>query len=244
LGEKTDEISYKSPIYLQLREVIRNKIDEGEFQAGTSIPSENELAAMYSVNRLTVRNAMSKLVNEGILKRVKGKGAYVVPDRVERDLEQLGGFVQVTREKKRTLQNKILVKTERKAGNKYALIFGIKPDEKIFYIRRISYADDEPVSLDESYIPKYLVPNLENIDLSVFSLYQVYKLNGINVVRANQTLDLTTLEPSDARTMGIISNVAVMLFECISFDEKERVVEFTRTFTRGDKCDFNVKFHE
>jgi GntR family transcriptional regulator len=244
VGEKTDEISYKSPIYLQLREVIRKKIDEGEFQAGTSIPSENELAAMYSVNRLTVRNAMSKLVNEGILKRVKGKGAYVVPDRVERDLEQLGGFVQVTREKKRTLQNKILVKTERKAGNKYALIFGIKPDEKIFYIRRISYADDEPVSLDESYIPKYLVPNLENIDLSVFTLYQVYKSNGINVVRANQTLDLTTLEPSDARTMGIISNVAVMLFECISFDEKERVVEFTRTFTRGDKCDFNVKFHE
>ena len=244
MEDKTDEISYKSPIYLQLREVIRKKINEGEFQPGTSIPSENELAAMYSINRLTVRNAMSKLVNEGILKRIQGKGVYVVPDRVERDLEKLGGFVQVTREKRRTLQNKILVKAERKAGNKYAQIFRIEPDEKIFYIKRVSYANDEPVSLDEIHIPKYLVPNLENIDLSVFAPYQVYKLNGINVVRANQTLDLTTLEPSDARTLSIISNVAVMLFECISFDEKERVVEFTRTYTRGDKCDFNVKFHE
>ena len=244
MDDKTDEISYKSPIYLQLREVIRKKINEGEFQPGTSIPSENELAAMYSINRLTVRNAMSKLVNEGVLKRVQGKGVYVVPDRVERDLERLGGFVQVTREKKRTLQTKILVKAERKAGNKYALIFGIEPDEKIFYIKRVSYADDEPVSLDEIHIPKYLTPNVENIDLSVFTLYQVYKLNGINVVRANQTLDLTTLEANDARTLGIISNAAVMLFECTSFDEKERVVEFTRTYTRGDKCDFNVKFHE
>jgi GntR family transcriptional regulator len=244
LGEKTDEINYKSPIYLQLREVIRKKINEGEFQPGTSIPSENELAAMYSINRLTVRNAMSKLVNEGVLKRVQGKGVYVVPDRVERDLEKLGGFVQVTREKKRTLQTRILIKAERNAGNKYALTFGIEPDERIFYIKRVSYTENEPVSLDEIHIPKYLTPNLENVDLSVFTLNQVYKLNGINVVRANQTLDLTTLEPNDARTLGINSNAAVMLFECTSFDEKERVVEFTRTYTRGDKCDFNVKFHE
>lgn len=244
MDEKTDEISYKSPIYLQLREVIRKKIDEGEYQPGTSIPSENELAAMYSINRLTVRNAMSKLVNEGILKRIQGKGVYVVPDRMERDLEKLGGFIQVTREKKKSLQNKILVKAERKAGNKFALIFGIEPDEKIFYIKRISYADEEPISLDEIHIPKYLVPNLANIDLSVFTLYQVYKLNGIDVVRANQTLDLTTLAPNDARTLGINSNASVMLFECTSFDANEKVVEFTRTYTRGDKCDFTVKFHQ
>jgi GntR family transcriptional regulator len=244
LGEKTDEISYKSPIYLQLREVIRKKIDEGEYQPGTSIPSENELAAMYSINRLTVRNAMSKLVNEGILKRIQGKGVYVVPDRVERDLEKLGGFVQVAREKKKNLQSKILVKAERKAGNKYALIFGIEPDDKIFYIKRISYADDEPVSLEEIHIPRYLAPNLVNIDLSVFTLSQVYKLNGIHLVRANQTLDLTTLEPNDARTLGINSSAAVMLFECTSFDDGERVVEFTRTYARGDKCDFTVKFHQ
>ena len=244
MADKTDEISYKSPMYLQLREVIRKKIEEGEFQPGTSIPSENELAAIYSINRLTVRNAMSKLVNEGILKRVQGKGVYVVPDRVERDLEKLVGFVQVTREKKQALQNKILVKAERKAGNKFSLIFGIEPDDPIFYIKRLTCTGEEPISLDEIHIPKYLVPNLENIDLSVFTLFQAYKLNGIKAIRANQTLDLTTLEPNDARTLGIISNVAVMLFECTSFDEQGRVMEFTRTYTRGDKCDFNVKFHE
>jgi GntR family transcriptional regulator len=231
-------------MYLQLREVIRKKIEEGEYQPGASIPSENELAAIYSINRLTVRNAMSKLVNEGILKRVQGKGVYVVPDRVERDLEKLGGFVQVTREKKQTLQNKILVKAERKAGNKFSLIFGIEPDDLIFYIKRLTYTDEEPISLDEIHIPKYLVPKLENVDLSVFTLYQAYKLNGIKEISANQTLDLTTLEPNDARTLGIISNVAVMLFECTYFDEQGRVMEFIRTYTRGDKCDFTVKFHE
>lgn len=244
MADKNDEISYKSPMYLQLREVIRKKIEEGEFQPGTSIPSENELATIYSINRLTVRNAMSKLVNEGILKRVQGKGVYVVPDRVEKDLEKLGGFVQVTREKKQTLQTKILVKAERKAGNKYSLIFGITPEDPILYIKRLTFTDEEPISLEEIHIPKYLVPNLENIDLSVFTLNQAYKLNGITAISAKQTLDLTTLEPNDARTLGIISNVAVMLFECTSFDEQGRVMEFTKTYTRGDKCDFTVKFHE
>jgi GntR family transcriptional regulator len=244
LADKSDEISYKSPMYLQLREVIRKKIEEGEYQPGTSIPSENDLASLYSINRLTVRNAMSKLVNEGLLKRVQGKGVYVVPDRVERDLEKLGGFVQVTREKKQTLQNKVLEKAERKAGNKFSNIFNIDPADLIFYIKRLTFNVDEPISLEEIHIPKYLVPNLENIDLAVFTLNQAYKLSGITAVRANQTLDLTTLDPNDARTLGIVSNVAVMLFECTSFDKQGRVMEFTKTYTRGDKCDFSVKFHE
>ena len=82
-------VDYKSPIYLQLREVVRNKIEEGEYPPGTAIPSENELSEMYGVNRLTVRNAMDALVNEGLLKRIQGKGVFVVGNRIERDLDTL-----------------------------------------------------------------------------------------------------------------------------------------------------------
>ena len=68
----------KYPMYLQLREILRSRIDDGEFIPGSAIPSESELAQTYGLHRLTVRNAITALVNEGLLKPVQGKGVFVV----------------------------------------------------------------------------------------------------------------------------------------------------------------------
>lgn len=244
MTENSEEINYKSPIYLQLRELIRTKINEGEFLPGTCLPSENEMAATYGVNRLTVRNAMTRLVNEGLLKRVQGKGVYVVPERLERDLEKLGGFVQVAREKHSALITRVLVKAVRRAGDKYAFIFGLQPEDEIFFIKRLCTVEEEPVSLEEVYIPRVIFPRLGEIDLAVFTLEQAYEFSGVRIVRADQVLDLATLEANDARTLGINTHTAVMVFESQSYDAEERVVQFSRTYTRGDKCDFHVKFSE
>lgn len=238
-----EEISYQSPIYLQLREVIRNKIEDGEYLPGMAIPSENELADIYGINRMTVRNGIDALVNEGLLKRVQGKGVYVAGTKVERDLETLGGFNQTMREKKIQPNTKVLIKTLRKAGEKYSLIFGIEPEDNIYYIKRICLGDGEPVSLEEIYIPEYIVPKLGGIDLAVFSIYEVYDFYGIKLTRAWQTLDLVQLEQKDARMLGVDTQLSVMLFECTSYDDKDRVIEFTRNYTRGDKCNFSVHFN-
>ena len=72
---------YKMPIYLQLREIIRNKIDDGEYMPGTAIPSENKLAETFGINRITIRNAVDALVNEGLLRRVQGKGVFVIGNK-------------------------------------------------------------------------------------------------------------------------------------------------------------------
>ena len=89
------------PVSLQLREIIRAQIEEGIYPPGTAIPPENELAAQYDVNRLTVRTAIEALVYEGLLKRVQGKGVYVLGEKMNRDLDNLGGFTQTIRQKKR-----------------------------------------------------------------------------------------------------------------------------------------------
>jgi GntR family transcriptional regulator len=242
--DKEAKIDHESPIYLQLREVIRNKIEDGEYSPGLAIPSENELAATYGINRLTVRSAIDALVHEGLLKRVQGKGVYVMGRIMERDLETLGGFTQTMIEKNARPSTKLLAKAKRAAGDKYARVFRIKPEEEVYYVRRICFADDSAVSLEEIFIPAALVPKLEGIDLAVFSLYEVYEFYGIKLKRASQTLDVTKLSQNDARMLGIDADQAVLLFECTSFDDKGRAIEFARTYTRGDKCNFNVAFHK
>lgn len=83
--------TYKSPLYIQLREVIRNKIEDGEYPVGTAIPSESQLAETYNLNPLSVRSALSALKYEGLLRSVQGKGVFVNGSKTERDLETLGG---------------------------------------------------------------------------------------------------------------------------------------------------------
>ena len=232
------------PVSLQLREIIRAQIEEGIYLPGTAIPPENELAAQYDVNRLTVRTAIEALVYEGLLKRVQGKGVYVLGEKMNRDLDNLGGFTQTIRQKNAVPSTRILTKALRPAGNKYALVFGIQPEDSIYYIKRICYVSDEPVSLEEVFIPHYVVPKLEGIDLSVFSLYEVYDFYHVRPKQARQSLDLAVLEANDARLLGISCEQAVMLFECTSQDENDRVIEFSRNYTRGDKCNFTVHFQK
>lgn len=237
-----DYISRQAPFYVQLREIVRDKIESGEYAPCTALPSENELADMFSTTRQTVRNAIDALVNEGLLRRVAGKGVYVLGKKVERDLDILQGFTQTMQDRNVTPSIKVVKKTTRLAGEKYATMFGIKPEDEIFYIKRMCYGNTEPISLEEIYVPKNLVPKLVGIDLSVFSLYEVYELYGIRLERARQTLDLVHLEQNDARMLGISAELPVIMFECTSFDDRGRIIEFSRSYTRGDKCCFKVRF--
>lgn len=234
------DVDYKSPFYLQLREVVRAKIEEGEYPPGMAIPSENELSEMYGVNRLTVRSALDALVAEGLLKRIQGKGAFVVGDLLERDLDTLTGFRQTMSERDAEPGTKILAKSRRKAGGKFARIFGIGEDDDIFYVRRLNSANGEPISIEHTYIPASKVPKLDGIDLGVFSLYEVYGFYGVSPVRAYETLDIATLEARDARMLGIDPDQFVLLLTCYTYDKSDEVIEYTCGYTRVDKCSFTV----
>ena len=76
-------VGYRSPLYLQLREVIRSKIESGEYPPGTCIPSESTLSKIYGIHRLSVRSAISALEYEGLLKSVQGKGVFVIGGKDE-----------------------------------------------------------------------------------------------------------------------------------------------------------------
>lgn len=235
------EINYNSPIYLQLREVVREKIETNQYIKGSAIPSEITLAKTYGVNRLTVRNAIDALVSEGLLKRVQGKGVYVT-NKYERDLEVLGGFTQTMTEKNIQSKVKILKRIKKSDGQKYKNILNIGEDDDIYYIKRLDYANNDPIAIQEIYIPSKIVPNIDDIDLSVFSMFEIYNLYGIKPVNAWQTLDIIKLAPSDARLININKDDSVFLFCCTTFDENGNIIEYSKSYTRSDKCNFAVTF--
>lgn len=236
------ELSGSSPIYLQLREIVRSKIEENEYPPGCAIPSENELAETYGINRLTVRNGIDALVTEGLLKRVKGRGVFVVGDKVDVDLDDIGGFRKSMRKRGERATVKILAKYRRPAGSTYARILGINPTDEVFSIKCLNLMNDEPYELERIMTPVARVPQLDTIDLSVFNLNEVYGFYGTTITRDEELLSIVRLEARDARYLGVPSETPAMALSDVLYDDRDNPVECSRSFVRDDKCFFSVHF--
>ncbi len=231
-----------SPLYLQLREIIRGKIESGDYPPGTPIPSENALAEAYGIHRLSARNAISALVYEGLLTSVQGRGVFVNGEKAERSLESVGGFRQTAGQAGGVTQTKILTNAVRKAGSYYADLLHIAPEDRVYYVKRVCYSAGEPLSLEEIYIPEALIPTFPQVNLNVFSFSQIYEFYGIEVKAVSQTLELVELLPQDARHLGVDSSFAVLKFQSTSTDQNGRIIEFATAYTRGDRCNFTVHY--
>ena len=242
MADHTNTVDYRSPVYLQMRELIRSRIAEGVYQPGGSIPSENELAAEFEINRLTVRSAVDILVKEGLLKRVQGKGVYVTGGKIEQDVGELKGFTSTLQESRRKSGKKILARKVRPAGVKYASNFGIDPGDPVYYIRRLCSADGEPVSLEEIYIPQAAAPRLDGVDLSVFSLREAFQLLNVELKSGFQTLDITRIGTQEARILDTEDNRNVFLVRYTSTNSRDQVVEYGKCYIRGDKFSFKVDY--
>ncbi|MGO5188705.1 UTRA domain-containing protein [Oscillospiraceae bacterium LCP21S3_E10] len=97
-------------------------------------------------------------------------------------------------------------------------------------------------ALEELYIPYSVVPGLEEVDIKLFSIYDIYQWNGIVLGEGHQTLRITRLPPMLAKHMDVPPEQAVMEFSCTTRDRGGRVVEFSRCYVRNDKAEFVVHF--
>ena len=138
-----------APIFIQLREIIRNLIEEGEYLPGTAIPSENKLAETYKINRITVRNAIEALIQEGMLTSVQGKGVFVVGDKLEKKLGENEGFLlshKISDSAQKVVEKSKII---RAAGDIYADLFGINNNDLIYYIQRHILFNKQPIIIEE-----------------------------------------------------------------------------------------------
>lgn len=234
----------RSPLYVQLRELIRSQIESGQFPPGTSLPSENALAQTYGLNRSAVHNALHALEYEGLLQSVQGKGSFVLGPKLMRDMETLGGFRQTMLDRDQSPSTKVLHKTLRKAGPLYSRLLEISPDAPLWYVKRICYAESSPLALEEIFIPKDLLPDFNSADIGLFSIMDIYHWNAIYPLLGQQNLSIAFLDPSQSKLIGLEGKQAVLEFSGIMRTKEGRIVEFSRSYTRQDKAEFKVHYQD
>ena len=218
-----------TPVYMRIRRCIEERIERGAYPTGSMIPSEKDLAEEFGTTRLTIRSAVDELVRRGQIRRVRGKGAFVA-QKVPAFFERTVGFRASGGEP----SVRILARSKRYAGPYYADLFGIAEDDLLYSVRRLNCINGSPVSIETALIPCLLFPTIEDIDVSVFSLYETYEMLGRKPVMAQEKLDIEALGARDAGLLGLEQGDLVLLLECVSYDASGQAIEYVKSFNRGD----------
>ena len=234
--------SGSTPLYIQLANVLRDKIERGEWKPDQKIPSENELNRMYGISRMTARQVLAQLVNEELLFRVQGKGTFVAHRKIgtrspaymgiREQLEQLG-YATTTR----VLSSDVVTADPRVAHH-----LKISPEDQVYRLSRVRMVENEPISLHTSYVPTKLAPELPADDLVNRQLCVILEEEyALRMTSVEESLESTLPSAEEARLLKIRRTTPLLLLRQEISDTKGHRFEYSRILFRGDKI--RLEFH-
>ncbi|WP_072688222.1 GntR family transcriptional regulator [Rhodococcus marinonascens] len=226
------------PKHEQLRTILLRKCSK-ELQHGDLMTSERKLMQDYGVSRITVREAIGQLVNEGYLVRVRGKGTFVAHRPVQSRLH-LASFTEEMRAQGHTPTTVVLLQEEAEAPTATAKALRIAPGTGAYHVKRLRLADGEPVSVDDGWFNTELLPGLVDFDLSGSIYRATADRYGMPIDRAEQTVSADGANSEIATLLGVKKGAPVMHFDRVSFSGPNPV-EHTHSWYRSDRYQLQME---
>ncbi|OYD06797.1 GntR family transcriptional regulator [Paludifilum halophilum] len=231
------------PIYYQIEEAIKERIDKGEWREGDMIPSEREFSEMYHISRMTVRQAVTNLVSDGYLIRQIGRGTFVARRKIQQKLFGLTSFTEDMKGRGMKPGTRLLDFRTVSASGPIAEQLQIPDGGEMYEIKRVRSADDLPMALEITYLSEDLVRGLTEEDV-YGSLYgYVEKELGMTIGYATQELESSVAREAESRTLGIAEGAPLLLIKRFSYLEDETPLEIVYSAYRGDRYKFVVGMH-
>ncbi|MGI5835395.1 MAG: GntR family transcriptional regulator [Chloroflexota bacterium] len=232
----------RPPLYHQLKDYLRDKIESGEWQPGQRIPSERELCAAFNVSRATTTQALNDLERMGLIERRQGKGTFVAQPKL---VQSLLGFYTFTEE---TLAGglkpviKILSIEISAPTARHAKMLDISPTAKVFSIERLRLVNGEPVLLDECFIPFDLCPELIQEDLESRFLHDILSEKyGIRMVEQEKWVEPVVLDDYEAGLLRTKRGALGLQVERVAYTEGKKPMEFRKSLVPGHRCKYVVE---
>jgi GntR family transcriptional regulator len=221
-----------------LRQVLRQEITE-KLAPHQMLPPERELATRFEVSRMTIRQALRSLTEDGLIYAVRGVGTFVTEPRVSKDLA-LSSFSEDMRARGMRPSSRLIAAEVVDADAGVAKDLGIEPGAPAYRLERLRSADDIPVAHEQVHLPARLFPRLLDQDLDG-SLYELMEHRyRIRVDRAQQTTRAVNLAKHLADLLAVPARTAALHVRRIGIDTQGRIVERADTLYRGDRYDFSA----
>lgn len=231
------------PLYSQLKNLIINKIESGEYREESQIPSEQEFCEQYDISRPTVRQAISELTSNGYLYKEKGKGTFVAKTKSKIDIKSYTGFTDSILDSQEPGQRNI-VSSEIISGER------VKELETIFSSlgtqgQQAGYAElkyvvkqkNEILSYNTSYIPLSLFPGIiEDIKVNKPSYDILRGKYPLLPVKTKSSVEIVYTSQEDAQFLHVQAGNALIRIENVLYSKSGQVVEYIVAKYRADKC--------
>lgn len=219
-----------SPLYRQIKMLITQSLESGEWRPGEIIPSEVELAARYKVSQGTVRKAIDELAADNLLVRRQGKGTFVAThneDRVQfRFLRLLPDEGELQPHESRLLAVRRL-----RAPAEIARQLELKPADPVVLIKRVLEFDAKPTVLDVIWLPGMMFRGLTLERLSEYKgpLYAMFETEfGTRMIRASEKIRAVAAEPAVAALLDVAPGYSLLSVDRVSYTYGNRPVEVRR----------------
>jgi GntR family transcriptional regulator len=232
----------KQPYYIQIRDDMKEKIENYYWKEGDLIPPEVELAKQYDVSRVTIRSAISLLVKENYLDRVAGYGTSVL--RNKPDLQNFTLISSSTNEMKEMgLPFNTLSADVKTVGSTpyLAKVFGINTSDKLINLKR-TRGSEKPILFSDTYLLSHIhIPNDDQILKG--SLYEFLATKNIFFSKFDEYVSAVTPTEDLKKILDIEDDTPILKRKRFSYNEKDRIVEYTETFYNGNFYEYRTSIN-
>ncbi len=227
----------RGPRYEQLYRHIAGAISTGDLSPETQLPPERELAEMAEVSRVTVRKAVSQLVDDGVLEQRRGAGTFVRKPRLklEHSLSTLVSFTEYMRQRGKNPTSRIINRGIFTPTPDEQIALGLSTADRVARIERLRSADGVAMAIEWSSLPHDILPDPNLVEMS---LYDVLRAKGCAPSRAVQRITAINLPPLEAKLLNLAEGAAVLRIDRTGYLPTGRPIEYTRGLYRSDIYDF------
>lgn len=236
------------PLYLQIQEYLAEKIVSGDLTPETRILSERELSSELGVSRMTVRRAITELVNEGLLERVHGAGTFVARPKVEYGASELVSYTDAMTSRGLHVTRQLIEFDEVPASRRLSERLHVSIGHSLYHVILLYLANRTPVILERSFFPCERCPNLQDYDLEKTSIYDLLcEAYQIQISHIDQTIEANTASEIIARQLRVEEGFPLLMVTRVVFRrEDSRPVLYSQDLLRSDyaRVSFSIQLEE
>lgn len=228
----------QSPVYIQIHNQIKKDIEGGKWQVGERIPSERELAVDFSVSRMTLRQAIQTLVDEGILERRVGAGTYVASQKVQEKMSGVTSFTDVMLAQGKHPSSRTISYHVASPSVSEMEKLQLKDGEQVLRMERIRFGDNVPISFEVATVPYKFVQNFSKSEVTRSLYHTLERKGGYTLGGARQMVTATLASERIAEYLDIKRGEAILHLRQVSFLKDSRPFEYVRTQYVGSRFEF------
>jgi GntR family transcriptional regulator len=224
------------PLYYQIQRALMEKIHSGELSEGDLLASEEELARVYQVSRMTARQALHGLKARGYALSQKGRGTFVTKPKLEKNIMHLRGFTEDMKQRGMVPSSRLLEQSVVNATEELAETLRIDIGAPVMKLRRLRLADGTPMALEESNVPLRQFPGLERTNFAKQSLYFTLREKfGVRVAWADEIIEALPATREESELLTIPRKASVLAISRIITTTEQTPIEVAWSRYRGDR---------